>query len=131
MNDRQATFKISEEEWSIREVAIHVLKSSKNVLALVNNLANGQACPVQDIAPPREEVTQSMANLRSLMIQDAITWSAITKRLPEPPSFKIQAEHPFFGRLHARAWYLFQRLHDLDHLKQIETNKNSNAYPVD
>ena len=120
VNDYQATFKISKEEWSILEVANHVLKSSKNVLALVNNLANGQACPVQDIEPPREQVTQSIANLRNLMIQDSITWSAITMRLPEPPSFKIQTEHPFFGRLHARAWYLFQRLHDLDHLKQIQ-----------
>ena len=37
--------------------------------------------------------------------------------------------HPFFGDLHARAWYLFQRVHDQDHAQQVLTNKTIDGYP--
>ncbi|HAC19153.1 MAG TPA: hypothetical protein DCF78_11340, partial [Dehalococcoidia bacterium] len=45
------------------------------------------------------------------------------------PSLEIEARHTFFGQLHARAWYLFQRVHDLDHAQQIDKNKRDAGYP--
>ena len=34
-----------------------------------------------------------------------------------------------FGELHARAWFLFQRTHDLDHVGQIEAIKAADGFP--
>ena len=34
-----------------------------------------------------------------------------------------------FGDLHARAWHLFQRVHDLDHMNQIAAVKQDDGYP--
>ena len=129
VNDEQAAFKINDDEWSILEVLKHVLTSSGNVAALVEALANRQSRPSDDIEPPRESTDLSIAEMRDLLLKDSVAWGALTDRLPEPPSFDIEARHMFFGRLHARAWYLFQRVHDLDHAQQIEKNKQDSGYP--
>ena len=129
VTDEQAAFKINEDEWSILEVLKHVLTSSGNVAKLVESLANGQSRPSDDIEPPRESTDLSLAEMRDLLLKDSIAWSALTDRLPEPPSFEIEAKHTFFGNLHARAWYLFQRVHDLDHAQQIDKNKQDAGYP--
>lgn len=129
LNDEQAAFKIDENEWSILEVLKHVLTSSGNVAKLVDALANGQSRPSDDIEPPREATDLTIREMRDLLLKDSVAWGALTDRLPEPPSFDIEASHAFFGDLHSRAWYLFQRVHDLDHAQQIEKNKQAAGYP--
>ncbi|MCH7801641.1 MAG: hypothetical protein IIC24_08905, partial [Chloroflexi bacterium] len=79
--------------------------------------------------PPREGTDLTIAEMRDLLLKDSVAWGALTDRLPEPPSFEIEAPHVFFGDLHSRAWYLFQRVHDLDHAQQIEKNKQDSGYP--
>jgi hypothetical protein len=39
------------------------------------------------------------------------------------------APHPWFGELNCRAWYLFQRIHDTDHTRQIQAIKANPAFP--
>jgi hypothetical protein len=129
VNDDQAVFKIDENEWSILEVLKHVLTSSGNVAKLVEALANGESRPADDIEPPRESTDLSISEMRDLLLKDSVAWGAVTDRLPEPPSFEIEAKHMFFGDLHSRAWYLFQRVHDLDHAQQIDKNKQASNYP--
>ena len=107
----------------------HGLTSSGNVAELVESLANGQARPSDDIEPPREATDLTIGEMRDLLLKDSVAWGALTDRLPEPPSFDIEARHMFFGDLHSRAWYLFQRVHDLDHAQQIEKNKQASGYP--
>jgi hypothetical protein len=36
----------------------------------------------------------------------------------------------FFGPLHCKAWYLFQRVHDIDHANQINAVKEAPGYPA-
>lgn len=129
VSDDQAAFKIDENEWSILEVLTHVLTSSANVAKLVEALANGQPRPADDIEPPREGTDRTITEMRDLLLKDSVAWGALTDRLPEPPSFEVEARHPFFRQLHSRAWYLFQRVHDLDHAQQIAKNKQAVAYP--
>ena len=131
VSDEQATFKPDESEWSILEVLNHVVTSSGRVAALVEALANQKSRPADDIEPPREAIDLTIDEMRDLLLEDSIAWGALTDRLPEPPSFEVQARHFSFGRLHSRAWYLFQRIHDLDHVGQIEKNKMASGYPVD
>ena len=38
-------------------------------------------------------------------------------------------DHPFFGPLNCKGWVAFQRLHDADHIGQIEQIKASAGYP--
>jgi uncharacterized damage-inducible protein DinB len=139
VSDGQARFKPDRDEWSIRQVALHVLNGSKRVAHLVELLARGGPVSSEsaggsiaaNIDPAPEETDMRVEELRDGLLRDALAWSTLTQGLPEPPSFDATAEHNFFGDLHSRAWYLFQRVHDLDHARQIAAIKESPGYPLE
>ncbi|MCY4652837.1 MAG: DinB family protein, partial [Dehalococcoidia bacterium] len=118
-------------EWNIAEVGHHVLASSANVASAIEAIANGNEPPTRAMDPPREAATLSIAELRERLTKDALAWCALTERLPTSPNLDVTAPHPIFGQLHAGGLYLFQRVHDLDHVGQIAKNKNAPGYPQD
>ena len=131
VSQEQADFTFDPEEWSIAEVVHHVLTSSARVATTIEAIANGNEPPERAIDPPREAATLSIAELRERLTKDALAWCALTERLPTQPNLDVTAPHPIFGQLHAGGLYLFQRVHDLDHVGQIAKNKNAPGYPQD
>lgn len=131
VSQEQADFTFDPEEWSIAEVVHHVLTSSARVASTIEAIANGNEPPPRVIDPPREAATLSIAELRERLTKDALAWCALTERLPASPDLHVTAPHPIFGQLHAGGLYLFQRVHDLDHVGQISKNKNAPGYPQD
>jgi hypothetical protein len=49
-----------------------------------------------------------------------LEFAGLAARLSADAPVEPAYGHPFFGELHARAWFAFQRIHDLDHAAQIE-----------
>ena len=131
VSQEQADFTFDPEEWSIAEVLHHVLTSSGRVAETIESLARGNEPPPRTIDPPRESAISGIDELRRQLTSDALAWCALTERLPTSPNLEITAPHPIFGQLHAGALYLFQRVHDLDHVGQITKNKNAPGYPQD
>ena len=131
VQDAEAEWAPSAEDWSIKEVAHHILNSSRNVRRLVTALSAGETGDSSEIEPPRQTTDASMDTLRRELREDGIEWAATTRELPPTPSLEPTAPHSMFGELHARAWYLFQRTHDLDHRGQIEAVKAADGYPGD
>lgn len=129
VTQEQAEFRFHPDEWSIAEVLHHLLTSSERVAETVDALSRGESINPGRIDPPREETTEPIGELTIRLREDSIAWSALTQRLPATPPTEPTAPHSMFGELHARAWYLFQRVHDLDHAGQIEKNKNAEGYP--
>ena len=129
VTQEQAEFRPDPDEWSIAEVLHHLLTSSEKVAATVEALSRGETINPGRIDPPREETTQTIGELTEKLRADSIAWTALTQRLPDTPPTEPTAPHSMFGELHARAWYLFQRVHDLDHAGQIAKNKQSYGYP--
>lgn len=129
VTQEQAEFRFHPDEWSIAEVLHHLLTSSERVAETVEALSRGESINPGRIDPPREETTEPIGELTTRLREDSIAWSALTQRLPATPPTEPTAPHSMFGELHARAWYLFQRVHDLDHAGQIEKNKNAEGYP--
>ncbi len=129
VDDPEAEWSPSADMWSIKEVALHLLNSSRSVRRLVQNLAAGQTGDSSDIEPPRKTTTASMDELRAAIRDDGIEWSAAILELPQTPPLEPTAPHSMFGDLHARSWYLFQRTHDQDHRGQIDDVKNADGYP--
>ena len=118
-----ADFRPEPGEWTISEVLHHLLTSSGRVAELVESLSQGVSVSADRIDPPREDASDPIGELRDKLRSDSIAWSALTHRLQPSPPASPTAPHPMFGELHARAWYLFQRVHDLDHAGQIGKNK--------
>ena len=130
VNNIQAIFRFSENEWSILEIAHHILKSSERVLNVVENLATkGTIENNLDIDPPRESTELTLQEIHDNLLDRGLDLSSLTPNLPERPSTMPTSDHSIFGPLHARSWYLFQRLHDIDHMKQIQKNKIHPDYP--
>ena len=125
----QADFRPDAGEWSISEVLNHVVTSSGTVSEIVDALSRGVTPTPGRIDPPREETSLDINELRERLTLDSLRWSALVERLPPAPSTVLTAPHPFFGELHARAWLLFQRIHDIDHAGQVEKNKQARGYP--
>ena len=129
VTQEQAEFRFDPDEWSISEVLHHVLTSSGRVAETIEALSRGESINPGRIDPPREETSETIDELTRRLREDSIAWTALTQRLPASPPTEPTAPHPMFGELHARAWYLFQRVHDLDHAGQIEKNKQAEDYP--
>lgn len=129
VSDEQAAFKLGADDWSIKEAALHVLNGSRSNRRLVIALSSGQSGDASNIDPPKRTTEATVDELRAQLRDDGIDWSAAFPTLPERPPLEPTAKHSMFGQLHARAWYLFQRTHDIDHANQIEENKNAAGYP--
>ena len=125
----QAEFRPDADEWSISQVLSHLVASSATVSEIVDSLSRGVAPTPGRIDPPKEEASLDINELRERLTLDSLRWSALVERLPPAPSTTLTAPHPSFGELHARAWLLFQRIHDMDHAGQVEKNKVAEGYP--
>ena len=104
-----------------------MVTSSERVSRVVEALSRGVTPSPGRIDPPREETSLGIDELRERLTLDSLRWSALVERLPPAPSTVLTAPHPFFGELHARAWLLFQRIHDMDHAGQVEKNKRAHS----
>ena len=129
VSDLEAEWSPAPEEWSIKEVALHILNNSRSTRRVVRALSSGQATDTAGIEPPRQTTSASVATLRTELRDDGIEWSAVILDLPSRPPLTPTARHSMFGELHARAWYLFQRTHDLDHQGQIAKVKAAPGFP--
>lgn len=125
LSEEQADFKPAPDEWSIRDCLAHVLRASRGTLARIEALVVGSA----DASRAPQTEADSLADLRAQLIADSSHYAGILERLPEKPNLELTAEHPVFGELNSRAWFLFQRLHDSDHLGQIRAIKEAPRYP--
>ena len=68
VSDDQARFKPADGEWSISEVALHVLNGSRRVARLVELLAEGQPASSDRIDPPHEETNLKVEELHNQRI---------------------------------------------------------------
>lgn len=130
VTDDQAGWAPSTRDWSIKEVALHILKNSRSTRRLVRALSAGERGDTSGIEPPRETTAATIEELRVQLRDDGIEWAATLLDLPPAPPLTPTAPHSMFGELHARAWYLFQRTHDQDHRGQIDQVKAATGYPV-
>lgn len=130
VTEEQAAFTPAPDDWSIAEVATHIASSSRSVAATVQALAIGERPPGRvAVEPPRAPVEATIAELREDLLESGQQFAGLSGRLPEPPNMDATAPHAFFGDLTCKAWYLFQRVHDGDHMQQIEAVKQAPGYP--
>ena len=131
----QAAWKPAEDDWSIAEVAQHVLDGSRRTYELVEALSQGrkpntEAQAIGAVDPERREAQLEWPDLLNALTEDSITFAGVTRNVPEPPNLERRVAHGFFGPLHGRAWFLFQRVHDQDHARQVAAIQAQNGFPA-
>ncbi len=120
-----ADFAVSDTEWTISEILHHVTLSEIRVRGVIQGLVSGNKVDALDVDPPREIASKSIEDQISDLTHGLVQWCKMTELLPRYAPVKFTAKHGFFGELHAGAWFLFQRVHDLDHANQVKSVKTN------
>ena len=128
VNQAQSDFSYDKQEWTISEIVYHVVLSTERVTKLMRELSKGIMEVESNVEPERTESSYEIEELKDMILDGAHSLTAIASELPEYPDPRFTSNHSFFGDLHVGAWYMFQRVHDLDHLNQIRTVKKEDGY---
>lgn len=123
LSDAQARWSAAPGEWNILDVTRHLVTWTNGVVEVCRALIDGSAPPdlrvgdlgdleYADIDAARRALLRTSVNTAALI---AIDDSLIDPIATHP--------HEYFGPLKVKAWLLFLRVHDLDHLAQIRALK--------
>ena len=120
----QAEFAPSPGQWCIREIVEHVVAAERGVLAIIARLAGVAAPPQQGPGAGRSlpELREDLTSVRGQLL-------ALVRGLPQHANLDARHQHLFFGPLNWKEWLAFQRVHDGDHIDQIEAIRRSPSYP--
>ena len=124
VSQAQAEFVASPGQWSIRDVVGHVAAAERGVVEIIARLAGVASPPAGPPAAGRSltELRQHLTAVRAQLL-------GLVEGLPTDADLDAKHDHLFFGPLNWKEWLAFQRVHDGDHLEQIEAIRSSPSYP--
>jgi DinB superfamily len=107
-------------EWSVNEVLAHVIDGSARVSrGILAAQARGEQPPALGDAIERTTEVHRPSDWWSTFEADReAAFTALATATGEE-HLEVKWLHPFFGDLNWREWLLFQRIHDLDHARQL------------
>jgi hypothetical protein len=121
LSDDVASRKPADDEWSVRELTLHVISAQAGVARLVAGLARGEA-PAREarpgVTPPDD--ARPFADLVEQLRGVNVTMLTSIRELPDDSDLLTKSPHPFFGPLNCREWAAFQRVHDEDHIQHAQ-----------
>ena len=131
VSEEQAAFRPAPDQWSIADVLRHVIAAEEGVALIVESLARGVApegqralgSHIPDEGQPLAALIERLRAARRDLLAQVRGW-------PASPDLAATFEHPFFGPLNCKGWVAFQRLHDADHIGQLEQIKAAQGYPT-
>jgi hypothetical protein len=124
ISEEQARFVPSAGRWSIRDVVQHVVAFEREVVEVIASLAGATA-------PPDEPPTSgcSLAELRQRLTALRAQLLSLVGGLAEDANPEARHEHFLLGPLWWKEWLASLRVHDRDHIGQIEAIQQMPMYP--
>ena len=122
VSDAQASFGYGE-EWSMKEVVGHMLLAGKAVNREVANLVEGGRVSQAGRTGVTAGGDRPVEELREALAELWVETGRLVSRLPSSGSLERTWDHPWFGPLNFKEWIVFQRLHAMDHIQQMERLK--------
>jgi len=130
LSEEQSRFKPSSDEWSVREVSLHVSRWMRANSEAVTEMASGQsAADVEEVGSMDDDpgewnlVEEQVASSFSIAEQSS-------QSLGGEPNLELTAPHPFFGELNCTQWFAFNLMHLNVHIAQIKRIKDHADYPT-
>jgi hypothetical protein len=121
LSDEAAAKKPAPDEWSVRELILHVISAEAGVSELVHHLSRGEqpsgerrpGMTMEDDGRPFASFVDELRRTNQMMLE-------AIQGLPASPNVTERAKHPFFGDLNCLEWAVFQRVHDEDHVQHAQ-----------
>lgn len=118
-----ASRKPAPEEWSLRELMLHVVSAERGLAHMIGQISAGTL----DATGSTQERSQRLVGMSQQ--DDGATFAellaelrdvnertlAAVRAIPEDADRSAKPHHPFFGPLDVFEWAAFQRVHDEDH----------------
>ncbi|MEX0750590.1 MAG: DinB family protein [Dehalococcoidia bacterium] len=128
VDERRASTKPAPDEWSLRELMLHVVSAESGLTSMLGQLSAG----TMDAAGVTKERSQRMIGMSRE--DDGATFAALlgelrqlnertlaaVRAIPETADRSAKPHHPFFGPLDVFEWAAFQRVHDEDHAQHAQ-----------
>ena len=136
LTDAQAKQKPSDDDWSVLDAMAHVVTTKQVIVGLCRSLGEGVWPP--GIGPEWEEeaaqdgiTTASFSSIIAARDAAQAAHSELVELIHEldRANTDVRFKHYIFGPLNAREWAVFQRIHDGDHIPQIERLVASPDFP--
>ena len=122
----QAAAKTSADDWTILEGLRHEIGVTR---ATLHNVERLSGVTVSDLADEADPAELSFEELRDELMRNGTQFGTLAAALPEDAPLEPTARHGNFGDLHCRAWYIFQRIHDVDHVTQFRSIRDADDFP--
>ena len=130
MTEQQAAFKPDAETWSVIEVLHHVAESHRSLARRCAMLARGEALPdIESVGGLAKEAPATLKETRTELEAAQGEMRAFVDSLSAESNTGPTLAHPWFGPMNCIEWPVFQRVHDGDHINQIEQLKSAPGYP--
>lgn len=110
-------------DWSAAEVCSHILEMNAHGADNIEAILDGRPLPerVEDLI--REDTGEAPPDAATFWEQFTARRERLYERVAKANGdehFEVKLNHTWFGDLTWREWFLFMRVHDLDHLRQIQ-----------
>jgi hypothetical protein len=112
------------------EVLRHVVFEEEDVARRILELAAGHPSAGTEIGRLRSREDATLGTLRHDLGEVRRNLFVLIEGIAGSERLDATSPHPWFGELNCRAWFLFQRVHDGDHTRQIQAIKASPAFPA-
>ena len=131
LTEAQASWQPKPGEWSVKDVLHHVLAAERGVVEIVTSLASG-VVPEGERQLGRQDPDESssLGELVARLDGERRRLLAFVDSLSPSANLSVTFPHPFFGPLNCKEWVAFQRIHDGDHIGQIEKVKALEGFPA-
>jgi hypothetical protein len=130
VSEEQAAYRPAPDQWSIADVVRHVIAAEEGVARIIEPLARGLVPEGQRAMGTQiPDEGQPLAALIERLRAARVDLLARIRGWPASSDLTATFEHPLFGPLNCKGWVAFQRLHDGDHIGQIEGIKAAGGYP--
>jgi len=134
MSDAQAEFRPGE-EWNAREVLGHLIGTHRGINQQIADIAGAdspRAAPhVRKMGEVPDEYEQmDIARLRTEVDDTFREIETLMKSLASSDGLDQQFPHPIFGPLNLKEWFVFHRVHAMDHVQQLDKIKADPGFPA-
>lgn len=110
-------------EWSASEVLNHVLAMTENSTSSITGILRDGTLPprIRDTMEPggRPGFLSADDYRRAFDVTRVPLYEAVANATGDE-RLDVKIEHPNFGGFSWREWFLFMRVHDLDHMRQLQ-----------
>ncbi len=114
------------EDWSAAEVFTHILDMNDIGAASIEGILHGGAVPstVRDLmtAGTRDGLSTAADYWQAYLLRREALLDRVLQANGDE-HLEVTITHPQFGAFSWREWLLFMRVHDLDHMRQLEAIK--------